>query len=50
MALNGFADPAAAFAVQQRLYLVDCERLARWGVGWHLYDVLDIDRGPGWRT
>ncbi|MCX4688557.1 restriction endonuclease [Kitasatospora purpeofusca] len=29
VALNGFADPAAAFATRQRLHLVDHERLAR---------------------
>ncbi|MET9615409.1 restriction endonuclease [Kitasatospora indigofera] len=46
VALNGFTEPAAAFAIQQRLHLVDRERLARWGAGQHFYDVLDIDRGP----
>ncbi|MFH9354724.1 restriction endonuclease [Kitasatospora sp. NPDC017646] len=50
VALNGFTDPAAAFATRQRLNLVDRERLARWGAGQHLYDVLDIDRDPGRRT
>ncbi|MET9398452.1 restriction endonuclease [Kitasatospora sp. NPDC002965] len=50
VALNGFTDPAAAFATQQRLHLVDRERLARWGAGQHLYDVLDIDRAPGRRA
>ncbi|MFE7194354.1 restriction endonuclease [Kitasatospora sp. NPDC057541] len=50
VALNGFTDPAAAFANQQRLHLVDRERLARWGAGQHLYDVLEIDRGTGRRT
>ncbi|MCX4745953.1 restriction endonuclease [Kitasatospora sp. NBC_01287] len=47
VALNGFTAPAAALATQQRLHLVDRERLARWGSGQHLYEVLDIDRGPG---
>ncbi|MFG2698011.1 restriction endonuclease [Kitasatospora sp. NPDC048407] len=46
VALNGFTEPAADFATQQRLHLVDRERLARWGAGQHLYDVLQIDRGP----
>ncbi|WP_406194765.1 restriction endonuclease [Kitasatospora sp. NBC_01560] len=46
VALNGFTEPAAAFANRQRLHLVDRERLARWGAGHHLYDVLEIDRGP----
>ncbi|MFF2745494.1 hypothetical protein ACFVVA_08125 [Kitasatospora sp. NPDC058048] len=41
------AEPAAAFATRQRLHLVDRERLARWGTGQHLYQVLDIDPGPG---
>ncbi|MER6398428.1 restriction endonuclease [Kitasatospora sp. NPDC001603] len=50
VALNGFTEPAAAFATQQRLHLVDRERLARWGAGQHLYQVLDIDHGPGRHT
>jgi hypothetical protein len=49
VALNGFTAPAAALATQQRLHLVDRERLARWGIGQHLYEVLDIDPGPGRR-
>lgn len=50
VALNGFTDPAADFANQQGLHLVDRERLARWGAGRHLYDVLEIERGPERRT
>ncbi|MFB7674493.1 restriction endonuclease [Kitasatospora purpeofusca] len=50
VALNGFTEPAAAFATRQRLHLVDRERLARWGAGQHLYQVLDIDHGPGRHT
>ncbi|MET8700055.1 restriction endonuclease [Kitasatospora sp. NPDC004723] len=50
VALNGFTEPAAAFATQQRLHLVDRERLARWGAGQHLYQVLDIDPGAGRHT
>ncbi|MFF4345639.1 restriction endonuclease [Kitasatospora sp. NPDC001540] len=46
VALNGFTEPAAVFANQQRLHLVDRERLARWGAGPDLYDVLEIDRSP----
>ncbi|MDH6578235.1 restriction endonuclease [Kitasatospora sp. MAP5-34] len=42
--LNGFTAPAVAFAGKQHLHLVDRERLARWGAGHHLYDVLGIDR------
>ncbi|MFF4383635.1 restriction endonuclease [Kitasatospora sp. NPDC001547] len=50
VALNGFTEPAAAFATRQHLHLVDRERLARWGAGQHLYQVLDIDPGPGRHT
>ncbi len=42
--LNGFTVPAIAFAQKHLLHLVDRERLARWGAGQHLYDVLGIDR------
>lgn len=42
--LNGFTTPAAAFAARQQLHLIDRERLARWGAGHHLYDVLGISR------
>lgn len=42
--LNGFTAPTIAFAQKHLLHLVDRERLARWGAGQHLYDVLGIDR------
>ncbi|MFJ4191900.1 restriction endonuclease [Kitasatospora sp. NPDC089509] len=42
--LNGFTAPAVAFAEKHRLHLIDRERLARWGAGYHLYDVLEVER------
>ncbi len=50
VALNGFTDPAAAFATKQRLHLVDRERRARWGAGQHLCDVLQVNQGPDQRA
>ncbi|MFG2115451.1 restriction endonuclease [Streptomyces sp. NPDC048718] len=42
--LNGFTAPAIAFAERHGLHLVDRERLARWGAGNDLYDVLGIEQ------
>ncbi|MFJ7277134.1 DUF3710 domain-containing protein [Kitasatospora sp. NPDC098663] len=47
VALNSFTDPAAGFAIRQRIHLVDREGLPRWGSGQHRYHALEIERGPG---